>query len=134
MDASQSIIEQKTRELCEAIVASPGFEEMFRKLDNFMNDEMAKFEFQMVNDRASLLHQKESAGVPITPEELSDFEALRDSVLNKPVAQGFLEAQQQVQALQKLFYPMLAKTFEVGRVPTPDDFLNDNCSEGCGLH
>jgi cell fate (sporulation/competence/biofilm development) regulator YlbF (YheA/YmcA/DUF963 family) len=134
MDIANSLIEQKTRELCEAIVAYPGFGEMFRKMDNFMNDEMAKFEFQMVNDRASLLHQKQSAGIPITPEELSDFEALRDSVLNKPVAQGFLEAQQQVQVLQKLFYPMLSKTFEVGRVPIPDDFLNDNCSEGCGLH
>lgn len=134
MDASTFLIEQKTRELCEAIVASPGFGEMFRKMDNFMNDEMAKFEFQMVNDRASLLHQKQSAGLPITPEELSDFEAFRNSVLNKPVSQDFMEAQQQVQVLQKLFYPMLAKTFEVGRVPTPEDFLNDNCSEGCGLH
>jgi cell fate (sporulation/competence/biofilm development) regulator YlbF (YheA/YmcA/DUF963 family) len=134
METAQALIEQKTRELCEAIVQFPGFNEMFRKMDTFMNDELAKFEFQMVNDRATLLHQKQSAGIPITPEELSDFEALRDSVLNKPVAQEFLEAQQQVQVLQKLFYPMLSKTFEVGRVPTPDDFLNDNCSEGCGLH
>jgi cell fate (sporulation/competence/biofilm development) regulator YlbF (YheA/YmcA/DUF963 family) len=134
METAQALIEQKTRELCEAIVQHPEFSEMFRKLDAFMTDELVKFEFQMVNDRAQLLQQKQSAGLPITPEEISDFEALRDSVLSKPVAAEFLVAQDQVQSLQKLFYPMLAKTFEIGRVPVPDDFLNDCCNEGCGTH
>ena len=134
MDNGKALIEEKTRELCAALVAYEGFSEMFAKLDAFMNDELAKFEFQMVNDRAQLLHQKQSSGVPITPEELADFEAFRDSVLNKPVAAKFLEAQEEMQALNKLVYPMLSKTFEVGRVPVPDDFLNDCCNEGCGTH
>lgn len=134
MEKAQALIEQKTQELCAAIVAFPGFPEMFRKMDAFMNDELAKFEFQMVNERAQLLQQKQSSGLPITPEELADFEALRDSVLSKPVANEFLAAQDELQSLQKLFYPMLAKTFEVGRVPVPDDFLNDCCNEGCGTH
>ena len=129
-----SLVEQKTRELCDAIVHSPGFPEMFRKLDAFMNDEHAKFEFQMVNERAQLLHEKQSAGVPVTPEEMEAFEALRASVLSKEIARDFLEAQDQLQSLQKVFYPMLAKTFEVGRVPVPDDFLNDCCNQGCGCH
>ena len=134
MENAQALIEQKTQELCAAIVEYPGFAEIFQKMDAFMNDEMAKFEFQMVNDRAQLLQQKQSSGLPITPEEMSDFEALRDSVLSKPVASGFLAAQDEIQVLQKLFYPMLAKTFEVGRVPVPDDFLNDCCNQGCGTH
>lgn len=134
MDDGIALIEQKTLELCEAIVASKGFPDMFRKMDAFMGDELAKFEFQMVNDRAQLLRQKQAAGSPITPEEMSDFEAFRDSVLAKPVASDFLEAQEQMQQLQKLFYPMLSKTFELGRVPVADDFLNDCCNEGCGSH
>ncbi len=134
MDKGEALIEQKTRELCEAIVAYQDFPEMFRKMDAFMNDELAKFEFQMVNDRAQLLREKQSSGVPISPEELADFEALRDSALNKPVATDFLEAQEKMQVLQKMFYPMLSKTFEVGRVPVSDDFLNDCCNEGCGSH
>ena len=134
METAQALIEQKTKELCEAIVAHPEFAGMFQKLDAFMTDELAKFEFQMVNDRAQLLQQKQSAGLPITPEEIGDFEALRDSVLSKPVAAEFLLAQEQVQSLQNLFYPMLAKTFELGRVPIPDDFLNDCCNQGCGTH
>jgi cell fate (sporulation/competence/biofilm development) regulator YlbF (YheA/YmcA/DUF963 family) len=134
MDNGQALIELKTRELCEAIVASKGFSEMFQKMEAFMTDELAKFEFQMVNDRAHLLREKQAAGSQITQEELSDFEAFRDSVLAKSVAADFLEAQEQMQQLQKLFYPMLSKTFELGRVPVPDDFLNDCCNEGCGSH
>ena len=134
MENAQALIEQKTRELCAAIVEYPGFSEMFQKMDAFMNDELAKFEFQMVNDRAQLLQQKQPSGVPVTPEEMADFEELRDSVLSKPVASDFLAAQDELQSLQKLFYPMLSKTFEVGRVPVPDDFLNDCCNEGCGTH
>ena len=134
MENAQALIEEKTRELCAAIVAYPGFAEMFRKMDAFMNDELAKFEFQMVNDRAQLLQQKQSSGLAISPEELADFEALRDSVLSKPVATEFLAAQDELQVLQQLFYPMLSKTFEVGRVPEPEDFLNDCCNQGCGTH
>jgi hypothetical protein len=87
-----------------------------------------------VNDRAQLLQQKQSSGLPITPEEMTEFDVLRDSVLSKPVAADFLLAQDELQGLQKLFYPMLAKTFEVGRVPVADDFLNDCCNQGCGTH
>ncbi len=134
METAQALIAQKTRELCEAIVQLPGFTETFRKMDAFMNDELAKFEFQMVNDRAQLLQQKQSSGLPITPEEMAEFEALRDSVLSKPVASEFLTAQDELQVLQKMFYPMLAKTFEVGRVPVDEDFSNDCCNQGCGTH
>ena len=129
-----ALIEQKAGELCAAIVAHKDFPEMFRKLDAFLNDELAKFEFQMLNDRANLIQQKQMSGIPVTPEEMGEFEALRESVLSRPVSSGFMEAQEKMREINQLVYPMLSKTFEIGRVPVPDDFLNDCCNQGCGTH
>lgn len=134
MDNTVNLVETKTRELCEALVQLPGFSETFQKMQAFLEDEMAKFEFQMLNDRGGLLQQKEASGIQVTPEEMAEFDVMREALLAKPVVRGFLEAQQELHAIQKLVYPMLAKTFEIGRVPVPDDFLNDLCDSGCGLH
>jgi cell fate (sporulation/competence/biofilm development) regulator YlbF (YheA/YmcA/DUF963 family) len=130
----QDVLQQKALELCNAIVALPGFAETHQKVQAFMEDELIKFEFQMVNNRVQLLTEKQAAGLPVTPEEISELEAFRDATLNKEVAKGFISAQAELDAIQKLIYPMLAKTFELGRVPTSDDFLNDNCDSSCGLH
>jgi len=134
MENTVTLVETKTRELCEALVQLPGFSDTFRKMQAFLEDEMAKFEFQMLNDRGGLLQQKEAAGIQVTPEEMAEFDVMREALLAKPVVSGFLEAQQELHSIQKLVYPMLAKTFEIGRVPVPDDFLNDLCDSGCGLH
>jgi cell fate (sporulation/competence/biofilm development) regulator YlbF (YheA/YmcA/DUF963 family) len=134
METVNSLVEAKTRELCEALVQLPSFSDAFRKHQAFMEDELAKFEWQMVNDRGMLLQQKEAAGLPIEPAELGEFDGLRDALLAKEVVKDFIEAQQEISAMQKLVYPMLTKTFELGRVPVPEDFLNDLCDSTCGLH
>ncbi len=134
MDPATALVETKTRELCAALVQLPGFSETFRKHQNFMEDELAKFEWQMVNDRGGLLQQKEAAGLPIEPAELGEFDGLRDALLGKSVVREFIEAQSELAAMQKLVYPMLQKTFELGRVPLPEDFLNDLCDSSCGMH
>lgn len=134
MDDGKDQIQQKALELCAAIVAHKDFHDMFQKLDAFMNDELAKFEFQMLNDRAHLIQQKQMSGMAVTAEEMAEFDALRDSVLGKPVSSRFMEAQDKMQEIQRLFHPMLSKTFELGRVPVPEDFLNDCCNQGCGTH
>lgn len=127
-------VESRTRELCEAIVLLPGFSDTVQKIEAFMNDELAKFEWQMLNERGNLLREKEMSGIPLTPEEVGAFDGLRDALLAKPVVQDFMSAQEALDGMQKLVYPMLSKTFELGRVPTPEDFLNDSCDSSCGLH
>jgi len=134
METATALVETKTRELCAALVQLPGFSDTFRKHQNFMEDELAKFEWQMVNDRGGLLQQKEAAGLPIEPAELGEFDGLRDALLGKVVVREFIEAQEELAAMQKLVYPMLSKTFELGRVPLPEDFLNDLCDSSCGMH
>ncbi|NBV85073.1 MAG: YlbF family regulator [Verrucomicrobia bacterium] len=130
----QELVQQKTLELCQAIAQLPGFGETHRKMQAFLEDELVKFEFQMVNNRVRLLTEKQAAGLEVTPEEIRDLEAFRDEVLGKEVARNFIAAQAEFEAIQKLVYPMLSKTFEVGRVPVPEDFYGENCDSSCGLH
>ena len=124
---------QKTRELCQAVTEQPDFLSLKEKMDAFMADELLKFKFQQVNDLGGLLQMKQSQGLELKPEEIAQFEALREDVLGNPVAQGFLDAQQQMQQLQQMVGKFLDKTFELGRQPEFDEIHDGSCG-GCGCH
>jgi len=135
VDAPVSETAIKTRELCQAILERPDFNELRRKIDTFMADEMAKFQYQMLNERGAILQQKQSSGMPLTDEEIGQFEALREGFLKNPVATQFLEAQDELQKIQETIVKHVHKTFELGRVPNPEDFEQSCCSSsGCGCH
>jgi cell fate (sporulation/competence/biofilm development) regulator YlbF (YheA/YmcA/DUF963 family) len=121
---------QKTRELCQAITEQPNFTDVRNKIEAFMNDEVAKIQYQMLNERGSILQQKQQMGAQITDEEIAQFEAVRDTFMKNPVATAFLDAQQELQKVQNTLTEYVHKTYELGRVPTQEDF--DNC--GCGTH
>lgn len=121
---------KKTQELCQAILDRPNFHDVRNRIEAFMNDEVAKLQYQMVNERGMVLQQKQQAGAQLTDEEIAQFEAARETFMKNPVATGFLDAQQDLQKLQEGLSEYINKTFELGRVPTPEDF--DNC--GCGTH
>ena len=126
-------IAKGTNHLCEAIVSQEGFVELYKKIDTFINDEKLKYEYSMLNERGALLQQKQQAGGEISGEEIAGFEKLRDEFMANPVAIQFLEAQEEVQQVQDRIHQVIAKTFEVGRVPQSEDF--DFCSDGfanCG--
>jgi len=123
----------KTRELCQTILERPDFADLRRKIDAFMNDESVKFQYQMLNERGAALQQKQAQGLPVTDEEIGQFEALRQGFMGNPVATEFLDAQQEVGKLQDLVMQHLNKTFELGRVPAQEDF-DTCCSSGCGCH
>lgn len=127
------VIESKTRELCQIIVEQAGFQTVFEKLSAFMADEGLKFQYQSINDLGGLLQQKQNAGLDLTEEEITQFEKLRNGFLSNPLSRGFLEAQDEVQRIQSAIHRQLSKTFDLGRVPTEEDFQNDCCSStGCG--
>ena len=123
-------IAKGTNHLCEAIVSQDGFTELYKKIDAFINDEKLKYEYSMLNERGALLQQKQQAGGEISDEEIAGFEKLRDEFMANPVATQFLEAQEEVQQVQDRIHQVIAKTFEVGRVPQSEDF--DFCSDGFG--
>ena len=123
-------IAEGTNQLCEAIVSQEGFAELYKKIDAFINDEKLKYEYGMLNDRGALLQQKRQAGMEIAEDEMADFEKLREEFMANPVATQFLEAQEEVQQVQDRIHQVIAKTFEIGRVPQSEDF--DFCSDGFG--
>ena len=66
----------------------------------------------------------------LTEEEIAGFEKLREEFMSNPVATNFLDAQEEVQKVQDRIHQVIAKTFEIGRVPQQEDF--DFCSDGFG--
>lgn len=131
----ETVIMQKTRELCDTIVAQPEFQALQRQIAQFMNDEQAKSQYQAVVERGDILQQKQQMGAPLEDNEIAEFNKHRDVLVNNPVARGFLDAQQAMQDVQKTIGQYVAKTFELGRTPTEED-MSGCCSDhgGCGCH
>lgn len=131
----ETVIVQKTRDLCHAILKQPEYEEMRRKIDTFMADEEAKNQYQTVSELGSLLQQKQAQGQPLSQQEIEKFEGMRDGLLNNSVARDFLDAQQSMHEIQETVGKFVAKTFELGRVPDLQELQSDCCGDsGCGCH
>ena len=130
--APTAVVDEKIRDLCQAILDRPDFTDLRRRIDAFMADEKAKYEYQMLNDSGALLQQKQQYGVQISEEEVGRFEALRDSFMKNPVATEFLDAQQEVSRMQDAIMKHIHKTFELGRVPTVEDMNDGSCCSGHG--
>jgi len=131
---AESHIIQRTLDLCGAIAEQPDFQALKERLDAFMSDELLKFQYQQVNDLGQLLQMKQSDGLELKPEEIAQFEGLREEFMKNPVAQGFLDAQQQMQQLHQAVARLLDKTFELGRRPGHEDLQDGSCCGGCGCH
>lgn len=129
-----SAVLRKTRELCQAILDQPEFQTIRQQIDAFMLNDEVKMQYQVLSERSEYLQHKQQQGMPLTPEEIADFEQQRDSFINNPVARGFLDAQNEMQRMQESVGRYVAKTFELGRLPGPEDFDSGSCGHGCGCH
>ncbi|HZT23179.1 MAG TPA: YlbF family regulator [Verrucomicrobiae bacterium] len=128
-------IEEKTRELCETIVAQPEWASIRNRIDAFLSDAVARREYETVISKGNALHQKQHDGEPLNGAEIADFEQHRDALLKNPVAAAFLDAQAELHQLQNSIQKYISKTIELGRVPTEMDLAEDDaCGHGCGCH
>src|SRR6266545_4321935 len=127
-----SVVLEKTRELCQAILDQPDFLMIRRRVDAFMADESIKAQYQELSDRGAMLQHKQQTGTPLDMSEIADFEKRREAFLNNPLAQGFLAAQQAMHNVQESVSQHVAKTFELGRMPAQEDFDHGSCGHGCG--
>ena len=134
LTAEDSIIVQKTRELCQTILDHPDFQNVRQNIDAFMADEKAKQEYQGLVERSEELNHKQHQGVKLSDQEINDFQTHRERVVNNPLAANFIRAQQEVHGIQESVNKYLAKTLELGRVPTEEDMDSGSCGEGCGCH
>ncbi|MBM3880599.1 MAG: YlbF family regulator [Verrucomicrobia bacterium] len=123
---------EKTLELCQTLVSQPEFLTLRRHIDTFLADDVAKGLYQAVAEKGEYLNHKQHSGTRLAPEEIADFEQQRDAMVANTVAQAFLEAQQTMQQVQQTVSRYVTKTFELGRVPAPEDF--ESCGHGCSCH
>lgn len=119
----------KTKELCATILAQPGYEQMKQAILEFMHHDEARILYENLCDMQEQLHGKFDEGLPVPPEEEAEFKSMEQRFLAMPVAGAFIKAQRQMQNIEKTVANYVRRTFELGRVPGPDD-LGGGC--GCG--
>ena len=131
----ESVITQKTRELCQAMLDQPEVRSMRQRIDAFMADDKVRGQYDTLMLKGQMLQQKQQTGQPLDGAEISDFEQLRETFINNPVARGFLDAQEDMQKLQQSVSQYVGKTFELGRVPEETEMdSGGSCGSGCGCH
>lgn len=132
MLADDSTVMTKTRELCAEIASDRRFSELQKNVERFMNDEEAKLMYQSVHERGSELHQKQHAGVELGAAEIREFEAARDELMNNEVAKSFMDAQGELETLQKAIGQIVGMTLELGHVPTAEELAEAQGGGCCG--
>jgi cell fate (sporulation/competence/biofilm development) regulator YlbF (YheA/YmcA/DUF963 family) len=125
-------IEEKTRELCQAIVEQPEMVSIRRRIDTFLADTAARGQYEAVMSKGNALHEKQHSGQTLDGVEIADFEKHRDELLKNPAARNFLDAQEELHGIQHSIQKHVSKTFELGRVPTEADLEEGSCGHGCG--
>ena len=127
-------IETKTNELCEAILEQLKTGGVRQRIDTFLADATARGAYESLMSKGQALQEKQQHGQDLDPVEISAFEKDRDALLKNPVAAGFLDAQEEMHDLQHSVQKTVAKTIELGRLPSAAD-LESSCGHGgCGCH
>jgi cell fate (sporulation/competence/biofilm development) regulator YlbF (YheA/YmcA/DUF963 family) len=134
LTTEDSLIVQKTRELCQSILDHPEFQTLRKDIDSFMASDGAKQEYQSLVEKSEELNTKQHQGTRLTQAEIDAYESQRERVVANPVAAGFIRAQQEVHGIQESVNKFLSKTFELGRVPSAEDLDGGSCGSGCGCH
>jgi cell fate (sporulation/competence/biofilm development) regulator YlbF (YheA/YmcA/DUF963 family) len=132
MNSENSPVLEKTRELCESIVAQPEFGSLRQQMDAFMADEGLQSDYRNLNELGMALQEKHHRGVMPDQTDVADFEKKRENFLQNPTARGFLEAQQTIQQVRDTVTRYVTRTFELGRMPNAEDFESCGCGSGCG--
>lgn len=128
-------IETKTNELCQAILEEINSNGIRKRIDTFLSDATARGQYESLMSKGQALQEKQHNGQTLEPAEISAFEKDRDALLKNPVASSFLDAQEEMHDLQHSVQKVVAKTIELGRIPSADDLAEGgSCGHGCGCH
>jgi cell fate (sporulation/competence/biofilm development) regulator YlbF (YheA/YmcA/DUF963 family) len=128
----QNAIVAKARELCQTILDQPTMASARQRVAAFLEDESARAQYESLLSQGQTLQQKQQSAVPLSQEEIANFESNREQLLKNPVARGFLDAQDQMHHVQHTVTRYLSKSLEAGRVPSVEEFAAEGCGHGCG--
>src|SRR6266446_3392955 len=125
---------QKTKELCQAILDQPNMQSIRQRIDAFMGDEQTRAQYDGLVTKGQALQQKQQLSLPLSGEEVAEFEQHREALLSNPVAKGFLDAREELHGVQESIPQYVNKTLELGRLPSEEDINGGSCGHGCGCH
>ena len=123
---------QKTKELCQAILDQPNMQSIRQRVDAFMGDEQTRGQYDALMTKGQALQQKQQMSMPLSAEEIADFEQSREKLLGNSVARGFLDAQEELHQVQESIQQYITKTIELGRMPSDEEMSGGSCGHGCG--
>jgi cell fate (sporulation/competence/biofilm development) regulator YlbF (YheA/YmcA/DUF963 family) len=75
-----SVVIEKTRELCQTITDQPEFRVIRERIETFMSNDAAKAQYQLVMEKGDELQQKQQTGLPLSNEEIQEFEKNRAEI------------------------------------------------------
>ncbi len=130
--STEFTVMEKTLHLCEAIVDDAEFKDMHSKVEAFLSDEASREAYRAVHEKGAELQDKQRIGVELSAQEMTDFELAREELFQNDKVVAFMEAQQQLQSLQKSVNDYLGLTIELGRVPTDEELMASNSGGCCG--
>jgi len=130
--AENSKVLNKTKELCQAILDEPNMSSIRRRLDAFMGNETARTLYDGLVTKGQAIQQKQQLSMPVSGEEVADFEQHRTALFNNQIAADFLDAQEELHKVQESVQQYVSKTLELGRLPTEDEMSGGSCGHGCG--
>jgi cell fate (sporulation/competence/biofilm development) regulator YlbF (YheA/YmcA/DUF963 family) len=130
----ETAVIQKTKELCQAILDQPNMPSIRQRVDAFMADEKTRAHYDGLMTKGQALQQKQQMSMPLSAEEIADFEQHKETLLNNSVARGFLDAQEELHQVQESIQQYVSKTLELGRVPLDEEMNGGSCGHGCGCH
>ena len=125
---------EKTRELCATLIAEPKMISIRQRIDTFMADHPARAQYETLMTKGQALQEKQNRSLPLSGEEISDFENHREALLANAVARNFLDAQEELHQIQESIQTQISKTLELGRLPSPEELEEGSCGHGCGCH
>jgi len=126
-------VTQKTRELCQAILDQPNMRDIRQRIDAFMGNEKARQQYDNLMMKGQSLQEKQQT-TRLSEDEIKAFEKDRETLLNNPIARGFLDAQEELHSMQESIHQYVNKTLELGRIPTEEELSGGGCGHGCGCH
>lgn len=132
-------LEEKARDFCEFVVGHEVYQEAWKDIEAFLEDEEAKQAYQAWQEKGAALHHREHHGVEPTEGEVEELQRLKDAVMAHPIAASFLHAEGQMNRIFSTFTKMLQKTLQSGRVPSAEELESGCCGGhgnhgGCGCH
>ncbi len=132
--AQESPVISKAKELCQIILDQPAYKDIRQTVEAFLSNREAVEHYRRLCDLQDLMRMKEDQGMPVSEDEIQDYEKLEQEFLNNPLAQGFIESQNKMHKIEATVSGYVRKTFELGRVPEESDFEGGGCGPGCGCH